>query len=63
VTRADAFKMNRPQEQEKTEENREKRGASMMLTLKQQSNDISVSKIVHMRQSPHRFQRMCAQQD
>jgi hypothetical protein len=34
VTHADAVKMNCPQEQEKTEENKEKRGASMMLTLK-----------------------------
>ncbi len=34
VTYADAVKMNRPQHQEKTEESKEKRGASMMLTLK-----------------------------
>jgi hypothetical protein len=34
ATRADAVKMSCPQQQEKTKENKEKRGASMMLTLK-----------------------------
>jgi hypothetical protein len=34
ATHADAVKMNCPQHQEKTEESKEKRGASMMLTLK-----------------------------
>jgi hypothetical protein len=53
--------MNCPQQQEKTKENKEKRGASMMLTLKKQSYDVSVLKIVSTRQSPHRFQRLHAQ--